>query len=155
MEDIGDLFPGQTLCPLGEKPGIGGCQVVLPVSPRNPLHFDAASRAIDTPHGIEEKDGDAPQRNELKAPDLQSVIAGARIAASRANRATSLARSNFDFKEQSRGLLNQPNGAEHKAMMKLSPIQYRLEQHPVPSSAWISWSKPIVPDLKTGCSFFH
>ena len=131
LEDLGRLLPRQTPCPSGKKPGVGGSQVILPFGPGNPLHLDTALRAVDTPHDIQEEDSDAPQRNKLKAPDLQSVVAGAGIAANRTKRPTALARSDFDFKEQSRGLFNQPDGAEHKTMMKLNSIQYRLEQHPV------------------------
>jgi hypothetical protein len=88
-------------------------------------------RGQNTPHGIQEEYGDAPQRHKLKAPDLRGVVAGAGIATNRTERTTALARSDFDFKEQSRGFLNQMDGAEHETMMKLNPIQYRLELHPV------------------------
>jgi hypothetical protein len=40
-------------------------------------------------------------------------------------------------------------------MVKLNPIQYSLDKHPVSYfQRWISSSKPILPDLKMGCSFF-
>ena len=49
--------------------------------------------------------------------DFASVVTGAGIAANRTKRTTALARPDFDFKEQPRGLLNQADGAEHKTMM--------------------------------------
>jgi len=52
LERIGRLFPRQTPCPFGKKPGVGGGQVILPFGPGNPFHLDAASMAIDTPHDI-------------------------------------------------------------------------------------------------------
>lgn len=105
--------------------------MILPFGPGDPLHFDTALRAVDTPNGIQEENGDASQRNKLKVPGLQGIVAGGGIAANRIKRTAALVRSDFDFKKQSCCLFNQMDGAKHKTMMKLNPIQYSLKQHPV------------------------
>ncbi|MEI8354544.1 MAG: hypothetical protein WCG31_00350 [Deltaproteobacteria bacterium] len=81
MECISSLFLGKALCPFCKKPSIGSSQVIFPFSPGDALHLDAAIKAINPPPGIQEKYGDAPQRNELKTPYFQGVVTGALFAA--------------------------------------------------------------------------
>ena len=81
LEGIGNLFPGKVLRPFGKKPGVGGGQVILAFSPGNSFHRNAAARTSNSPHGIPEKYGDAPQRNKLKAPNRQGVVTGTGDAA--------------------------------------------------------------------------
>ncbi len=74
MECISSLFQGKTLCPFCKKPSIGSSQVIFPFIPGDALHLDAAIKAINPPPGIQEKYGDAPQRNELKTPRFLDLI---------------------------------------------------------------------------------
>jgi hypothetical protein len=42
---------------------IGNGQVILPFGPRNPFHLNTATRALDTPHGVQKEYRDAPGTN--------------------------------------------------------------------------------------------
>ena len=137
--------------PSGKKPGIRRGQVVLTFDPGYTLHLYAASRAIDPPHGIQEKYCDSPQRDELESAHWQRVIAGAGKAAAGTDWPPVFARPYFNFKDRLLLLLYKSCGGIYKTMMQLNPIQDRLEQHPVLLVSLIGFflaEEPIMPDLE-------
>ena len=83
VERVGNLGPTQALRPAGQKPRIRGRRVALALGPGHRFHHDAARRARDPAHRVDEVHGDAPERNELEASRPQCVVARASSATSR------------------------------------------------------------------------
>lgn len=130
-KDHGHLLPGQPPGPSGQKPGIGGGQVVLPLGPWDTFHLHPAVGTVDPAKGIQEKHGDSPQGNKLETALRQGVIAGAELAAAGTGRPASFASPYLNLKDQALAPIIPPSNAIHETMMQLNPIQDRLEQHPV------------------------
>jgi hypothetical protein len=55
------------------------------VRPRHFFDLDAAIRAVDPPHGVQEHDSDSPERDELETTLGQRVIDATRALTDRAN----------------------------------------------------------------------
>jgi hypothetical protein len=58
---------------------------------------NAATAAVDAPHGVQNEDEKPPQGNELKAPFGELVVTGCRQMAARADCGRTLARSHSHF----------------------------------------------------------
>ena len=59
---------------------------VLALRPWNGLDLDAAGGAIDPAHGVGERDGYVPDRDELELPGLRhAVVSGTRLSATGAS----------------------------------------------------------------------
>jgi hypothetical protein len=53
--------------------------------------------AIDPPHGVEQKNQEAPERDELETAFGELIVSGSGLMAARTNRFGSLARTHRDF----------------------------------------------------------
>jgi len=131
FKGLRDIQPGKTFCPAGKEPSIGDGQMLFPFCPGNPFDLNAAIRAVDPSHGIEEENSDAPQGNELKATAGLGVIAWAGFAATRADWPTGFSWSDFYFQGQSPCLFTQMDRTINKTFVQLDPIQYSFDLHPV------------------------
>ncbi len=54
---------------------------------------DYPAAAVHSPHGVQEEDEKSPQRDELKAPLAELVVAGRRLMAARTDGSRAFARS--------------------------------------------------------------
>jgi hypothetical protein len=132
-----DLFPGKLFSPDCQKLHVGFRQGVFPIRPRHPFDLHATPLAVDPPQGINEKHCDVPERNELKHPRRQGIVAGARTSAAGANRLTVGSRQDLDQQCQVLVGIQPDNVAVHKRLELLDPIQNSLELHPGFLSCWI------------------
>jgi hypothetical protein len=57
----------------------------------------AAAAAVHTPHGVQKQNGNPPQKNELKAPFTELVVAGSRLMAAGTDGGGALARPDPDL----------------------------------------------------------
>ena len=96
LEDRRGFLPAQSLGPGGQKDPQAVSRLMLPFGPGNPLDFDAALRALDSTHRVQEEHGDRPQGNELEASLCKAIVAGAFLAAAAANGTASPVRPNVD-----------------------------------------------------------
>ena len=81
------FFPRKAASPAGQEKHVGFGQGAFPVAPGNFFDNDGgAAVAIDTPHGVQEKDEESPQGDELKAPLGELVVARRRLMAARTDR---------------------------------------------------------------------
>jgi hypothetical protein len=131
LEDLTDLLPGQTPGPASKEPSVGCCQMILPFSPWNSLCSDAATRAIDPAHGVEEEHKDPPERDELKAALGKCVVARPRLAAAGTNGTAPSAWPDIDIESDCASSFMPSNVSVNKTPLRLDPIQDRLDQHPV------------------------
>ena len=53
--------------------------------------------ASDAPHGVQEEDQEAPERDEFETPLGELIVTGGRLVATGANRRRTFARANSDF----------------------------------------------------------
>ncbi|BCR04006.1 hypothetical protein DESUT3_10750 [Desulfuromonas versatilis] len=104
--------------------------MVLAFGPGNRLYLHAAARAIDPAHGIDEKDGDAPQRKELKTSGRHRVVAGGASPATRADRPAAVPGPNIDIKDRGFSRFPPAGRTVSKTSMLLDLIQDRFDQHP-------------------------
>lgn len=86
-------FPSKTVaCPAGQKEHIRPGQRALTVGPRNLLDDDRiAAAAIDTPHGVKQKNQKSPERNEFEPAFGKSIVPGRRLMAAGTNRSRTFA----------------------------------------------------------------
>src|SRR6202451_425276 len=84
--------------PAGEEQHVGPGQSALSVAPRNLLdHHPLTAAAIDTSHGVQQKNQKAPERNELESALGEFVISGAGLVALRTNRLRALPGTHRDL----------------------------------------------------------
>ena len=75
-----------------------GPQSALAVAPRNLLDDDGlAAAAIDAPHGVQQEDQKAPERDEFVTPLSKLVVAARRVMATGTNRRRTFAWTHGDF----------------------------------------------------------
>ena len=90
-EGHGNAFPREPPSPASQEPTIGCRQLVLAVAPGNLLHLHTTPWTLDAPHRVHEEHRDLPERHRAppagwSEPSLgQSVVAGSRLAAARAD----------------------------------------------------------------------
>ena len=140
------LAPTQTLRPPGQKPRVGGRQLVFPLRPRHLLDAHmAAGRAVDPAHPIQEEDADAPERHELEPPRGERVVLGTAVPAPRAARPIAQVRVDFDLEPEGRPLPAQAYRPIHESAMFLNPIQDSLELHPAVRlrDRWVVLPQPL------------
>jgi len=93
-ERHGRFLPGKPTCPTGQKQHVGFGQRVFAVTLGNFLdHHSVAAAAVDAAHGVEEKDKESPQGDELETPLPELIVTGRRQMAARADCDGTLARS--------------------------------------------------------------
>ena len=97
MEGFGRLLPGKLACPTGQEKHIGLAQLVLAVAPRNLFPDHTAAAAVDAPHGIKKKHQKSPERDALKTPLGEMIVAGRRSPAARTEGCGALPRPDGDF----------------------------------------------------------
>jgi len=85
VEGLGHFFPGKLAGPVRQKLHVHPGQLMLAAGPGDFLDKDPTKRAVDVAHPVQEEDQESPQRNELKPPLLEMVIAGTRLMAARAD----------------------------------------------------------------------
>jgi hypothetical protein len=66
VEGFGRFLPGKAPRPATQKQHVGLGEVMLAVAPGNFFDSHAATAAVDPPHGIQEEDQKASERNELE-----------------------------------------------------------------------------------------
>ena len=76
MERLGGFLPGELPRPAGQEEHVGFGGLVLAIAPRNLLDHYATSPALDTPHAVQKENQNSPERNELKTPLRQMIVAG-------------------------------------------------------------------------------
>ena len=84
VKRLGGFLPRESARPTGEEQHIGLSQRAFAVAPGDFLdgHY-AAAAAVDPPHGVQQEDEKSPQRDELKAPLGELVVAGRRLMRAR------------------------------------------------------------------------
>ena len=85
LKRLGHFFPGQFSRPVCQKLHVGSGKSVLALGPRHLFHRHAAALTAHPSHAVEEKHQQAPERNELKAPFVEVVVAAAGLMTPRAN----------------------------------------------------------------------
>jgi len=92
-ERLGCFLPRQATRPAGQKQHVCSGQRTLPIAPRHFLDDDGlAVAAIDAPHGVQQKNQESPERDELETPFGELIVTGRRLMAARTNRRRTLAR---------------------------------------------------------------
>jgi hypothetical protein len=129
LKSSGDLQPGETFCPCGEKPCIGCGQMVLALCPGNLLDFNAANRTINSPPGVEKENCDPPQRNEFETARSQGVVSRTSFAAAGTDRTIGLSMADFYFQNQPPCMIMQTCISIDKTFVPLKTIQYSSDQH--------------------------
>ena len=124
------LFPTEALGPAGQKPHVGGRELVLALGPGHVLDAHAARRARDAAHHVEKEHRHAPQRHKFEAPRSEPVVMDAPLAASRAARPIPRMRIDVDCEREAVALILEPHVAVHKSPVLLNPIQDSLDLHP-------------------------
>ncbi len=143
-ENLGYFLPAHPLRPSGQKPSIGIGQTMLARSPRNGFDSNAASGAIYTPHRVNEKNAEAPNRNKLEPAGLEGVIAWAGPAAKRTEQTAVGEGPDIDL--NSFVFFRQGHGPVDKTAVFLNLIQYSLKLHPVVcSSVDVGFITYIIP----------
>ncbi len=95
---LGDIFPAHPPSPTGKEPLVLGRHRTLAFRPGNTLDLDAARGALNTPHGIDENNGNHPQGNKFEAArSLRLVVSRPCLATTRADRMPVCSRSHLDF----------------------------------------------------------
>src|SRR5579871_5840295 len=128
-EGVRHLLPRQQLGPRCQKPLVGPRQLALAFGPRQPLYLHPATWAVDTPRRVQKKHPQRPQRHELIATLRQTVITGAGLVATRADRPTvgPLVHRHL----QGRTLaVAKTHGAVNKRLVPLDAIKDSLNLHP-------------------------
>ena len=128
-ESLGDIGPSEQACPLREEQGVGSCQRRLALCPRDALDPDAALGAIDAPHGVDEDDGNGPQRHEVEASRCAGVVAWASASAARTNGSSVGPRSDLDLKDQLLAVGAQNDLFVDERRKLVESVEYSLDQH--------------------------
>jgi hypothetical protein len=89
---LGSFFPRKAAGPAGQEEHVGSGQGAFAVAPRNFFNHDGpAAAAIHSPHGVQEEDEKAPQRDELKTAFGELVVPGRGLMTARTDRGGTLA----------------------------------------------------------------
>ena len=149
-EDSGDFLPGEPFCPSGQKLHISERQGVFAFGPGNGFYLHAAALAVDPALGIDKKDRDAPERDELELSGFEGVIAGPAAAAARTDRTAVGTRSYLDDECRLPGRLRPLHTRVNKGLELLHPIQNSLQLHPdLRSHNWIcAWQSYPIQDRR-------
>src|SRR5262249_45050119 len=110
-----------------QEPLVRRRQMLLARRPRHALDLDAAPRAIDPPQGVDEEDGDAPQRHELEAPGRQAVVAGPLPAAAGADRPTVGPGLHGNLEGQAALTAAESGGTVGKGLVRLHAVEDSLQ----------------------------
>ena len=97
VERLGGFLPRELARPAGQEQHVGSGGLVLAIAPGNLLHHNAAVLAMDAPHSVQEENQKAPERDELETPLGQTIVARRRPAAARADRRSTLSRTDVHF----------------------------------------------------------
>src|ERR1700686_698131 len=98
MERLGCFLPRKPARPAGQEQQIRFGQGSLAIAPWNFFHHDClATRAIDAPHRVKQKNQKSPERNELETALGELVVSGGRLMAARTNGGQPLARTHGDL----------------------------------------------------------
>jgi len=74
------------------------CQRTLAVAPGNFFDDDRfAAAAIDTTHGVKQKNQESPERDELEPPLGELIVTGCRLVTPRADRRRTFTRTDSDL----------------------------------------------------------
>src|SRR3972149_5104362 len=136
MEDLSDLFPGQSPGPARQKLHVGPRQTLLAFGPWYGSPLPPAPPTAPPPHHVQEEDRNAPQRHELEQPGLQRVVAGAWPAATRTDRPTVPTRPNLHDQYWIAVDIFPLDIPIDERLEFLHPIQNSLQLHPVPASCF-------------------
>src|SRR5215471_13107117 len=89
---LGGFFPGEAARPASQEEHVGFGQGTFAVAPGHFFdHHGGTAAAVHAPHGVQQEDEKAPERDELKAPLGELVVAWSRLMAARTDRRRSLA----------------------------------------------------------------
>src|SRR6266700_2214571 len=98
MEGLGGFFPRKPTRPAGEEQHVGSGPSALSLAPRNLLHDDGiTTAAIDTAHGIEQKNQKSPERDELESALGELIVSGCGLVTTRTNRLRALPGTHRDL----------------------------------------------------------
>jgi hypothetical protein len=104
IKRFSDFLPGKASCPTGQKPSIGCCQMIFPLSPRNQFYLYPAARTVNSARGVEKEHGNTPEGDKLETALGQGVVSWTTPVASGAERSTSTTGRDFDIRKR----LNNP-----------------------------------------------
>ena len=103
---------------------------MLAVGPGHLFHRDAARRAIDPSHHVEEEHAQPPERHELEAARRQAIVHAAAAATSRTPWTIATMGRDRDGQGESADLLLEVHRAIDESALLLNPVQDSLDLHP-------------------------
>ena len=143
-ERVRHLLPRQQLGPRRQKPLVAPRQLALAFGPGQPLHLHAATPAVDSPGGVEQKHPQCPQRHELIATLRQTVVARSGLAATGAQRPTIGPLVHRHLQDRASALLvavTKTHRAVNKRLVPLDAIEDSLQLHPDLAPGWMFLSQ--------------
>jgi hypothetical protein len=94
----GRFLPRKPPRPAGQKQHVRFGKSAFAITPRDLFDDNrVAAPAIDAPHGVQQKNQEAPERNKLETPFGELIVSGRVLMAARTNRFGALARTHGDF----------------------------------------------------------
>src|SRR5215470_4826662 len=94
-KSLSGFFPGEAARPASQEEHVGFGQGTFAVAPGHFFdHHGGAAAAVHAPHGVQQEDEKSPERNELKAPLGELIVAWSRLMAARTDRGRTPARPN-------------------------------------------------------------
>src|ERR1039457_3486804 len=154
VEDAGDFVPGEAFGPLGQEPAVSGGLVAFFDRPWHTLHRHSATRAVHSPHRVDEEHGDLPQRHELETP-LGQVIVNRSLAATAGTDWSAVGPGPDRNLDRSIGRAAGHFGLfVHEGLERFDQIEDSFQLHPVlaPGEMVVSIT-PSLPGNRAGCTF--
>ena len=124
-----DILPAHPLGPACQKPLVTGRQPAFPLRPRHSFYLHSARGTLHTPHGVDEVDSNAPQRNKLEASFRQPVVTRSHLVATRADRPPVLAGMDRYFDRRPGGVYPL-NFSVDKRLEMFDAIENSVQLHP-------------------------
>jgi hypothetical protein len=130
VKDLRHLLPGQSLCPIRQKPFIDGCGFLLSYCPGNLFDPDSTTGTVDPTHAVQQKDSITPEWNKLKSSFGLGVISWTYLPTLGADALTPFSGMHFHLQAGVAFPGTETDFSINKALDLMHPIEDRLKQHP-------------------------